>query len=303
MFATLLGDLPRPPLDADAAPEAILDACLELQVEHGLEPLTDGGWPLLPDDPARSWAATSARAAAAGRLMKAVVTGPWTSGRPPSDVRRDLLAIVDAGCPWIEIHEPAAVTIAEPATADDADDRRQAFAAAHRELTAGISPGVHLSLAITGGAADAAGIDTILAGRYASLGLDLIDGADNWRLAAAAPTGVGIVCGVVGTRQGSDDSREILVWAANYAAATGGRGMDRVGLATAGSVAGLTWDQAAAKVRRLGEAARLAVAPPDEQRDVLDPRAFDIRSAALGRHAPPPPPREPRRHRPRQPRR
>jgi len=43
MFATLLGGLPRPPLADDAPPEALLDACLELQAEHGLEPATDGG--------------------------------------------------------------------------------------------------------------------------------------------------------------------------------------------------------------------------------------------------------------------
>jgi len=41
MFATLLGSLPRPSLADDADPVAVLDAVLELQVEHGLEPLTD----------------------------------------------------------------------------------------------------------------------------------------------------------------------------------------------------------------------------------------------------------------------
>jgi hypothetical protein len=287
MFATLLGDLPRPPVEVDAAPEAVLDASLELQLEYGFEPLTDGGWPLYPDEQARTWAATSERA---GHLVKAVLTGPWTSGRPVNDVRADVLALADAGCPWIEIHEPAAIALGT-AEADD----REAFADAHRALTDGLGTGVHLSLAIVGGAADAAGIDTILAGAYASLALDLIDGPDNWRLAAAAPTGVGLVCGVVPGRLGSDDGPEILLWAAKYAASTGGRGMDRVGLATAGSLAGLSWEQAATKLRRLGEAARLAVAPPQEQRARLDPRALDIRSAALGRDAPPPPPRRPRR--------
>jgi hypothetical protein len=65
--------------------------------------------------------------------------------------------------------------------------------------------------------------------------------------------------------------------------------MDRVGLATAGSLGELSWDAAATKVRRLGDAARLATAPPEERRAALDPRAFDIRSAALGRAAPPRP--------------
>jgi len=43
MFATLLGALPRPPLGDDVAPEALLDAVLECQALHGLEPLTDAG--------------------------------------------------------------------------------------------------------------------------------------------------------------------------------------------------------------------------------------------------------------------
>ena len=42
--------------------------------------------------------------------------------------------------------------------------------------------GTHLSLAITGGNADEAGIETILAAPYASLAVDLIAGPDNWRL-------------------------------------------------------------------------------------------------------------------------
>ena len=288
MFATLLGDLPRPPLEDGAPAEAILDGCLALQNEHGLEPLTDGGWPIFPDEPARSWLATAERA---DRLVKAVVTGPWTSGRPVADLRRDLQALAEAGCRWIEIQEPAVTTLADPASADDADDLRQAFADAHRELTAGFGPEIHLSLAIVGGAADTVGIDTILAGGYASLALDLIDGPDNWRLAVAAPTGVGIICGTVAGRSGSDDSPEILLWAAGYAAQTSGRGPDRVGLATAGSLAGLAWEDAATKVRRLGEAARIAMLPPEEQRAALDPRAFDLRTAALGHDAPARPPR------------
>ena len=139
-----------------------------------------------------------------------------------------------------------------------------------------------------GGSADAAGIDTILAGAYASLAVDLIDGPDNWRLAVATPTERGVICGALSTRPDSDDGPELLLWAARYAAASAGRGIDRVGLATAGSLAALPWDVAATKVRRLGEAARLVTASPDERRAALDPRAVDSRSAALGRVDPPP---------------
>ena len=283
MFATLLGDLPRPPLPDDAAAEALLDACLQLQIEHGLEPLTDGGWPVATR-PVTAWTAAADRA---GRLVKAVLAGPWTSGRTVAAVRRDIEALADAGCVWIEIHEPAAATLGAEAETDD--DPREAFAEQHRALTDGLATDLHLSLAIVGGAADAAGIDAILAGSYSSLALDLIDGPDNWRLAVAAPGTVGIVCGAVARELGSDDAPEILVWAANYAATTGGRGIDRVGLATAGSLAALGWDDAVTKVRKLGDAARIAAAPPEEQRAQLDPRAYDIRSAALGRNAPPRP--------------
>ena len=274
MFATLLGALPRPPLGPDAAPEAVLDACLALQAEHGLEPVADGGWPVT-EGAVEAWRATADRA---GRLVKAVVVGPWTSCRSVAEVRADLVALADAGCAWIEVHEPGAVGLATHERARFADD--------HRELTTDIGPAVHLSLAITGGSADAAGVDTILGGAYASLALDLIDGPDNWRLAVAAPTEVGIICGAVSGREGSDDGPEILLWAADYAASSRGRGMDRVGLATAGSLAGLSWDVAAAKVRRLGEGARLATKMREERQASIDPRAVDIRSAALGRVEP-----------------
>jgi hypothetical protein len=277
MFATLLGSLPRPALADDAAAEAVLDAILELQVEHGLEPVTDGGWPLDTADPVAAWRSTSART---DRLVKAVIDGPFTSGRSAADIRALILALTAAGCRWIEIHEPAATTIGiDP-------DARARFADAHRTLTAGLGPDVHLSLAITGGNADQAGIETILAGAYASLAIDLIDGPDNWRLATAAPPELGLICGAVSARAGSDDGPELLLWAAGYAASTAGRGAARVGLATAGSLIALPWDVAATKVRRLGEAARLGAAPMDERLAAVDPRAIDARSAALGHYVP-----------------
>jgi hypothetical protein len=280
MFATLLGPLPRPPLPDDAAPEALLDASLALQAEHGLEPMTDGGWPIDAADVVASWRETAARC---GAIAKAVLAGPWSSGRSMDAVRAQIGDLADAGCRWIEVHEPEATALASGSP----DDHRR-FADDHRRLTRDLGPDVHLSMAITGGNADALGIDTILAGSYSSLALDLIDGPDNWRLAVAAPSEVGIVCGAMAARPGIPDGPDILLWAAKYAASTGGRGLDRVGLATAGSFAALTWDVAAAKVRRLGEAAKLVLAPVDAQRAGLDPRALDARSAALGRWEPPP---------------
>jgi hypothetical protein len=278
MFATLLGPLPRPALPVDAAPEAVLDAVLELQTEHGLEPLTDGGWPL-GADPVAAWRATADRA---DRLVKAVILGPYSAGTSGAEERRVLLDLAAAGCRWIEVQEPAAVAVGgDPA-------ERTRFADLHRALTADLEA-VHLSLAITGGAANEAGIATVLAGSYASLGLDLIAGPDNWHLAAAAPGDRGIIAGVVAPRVGSDDGPEIMLWAAGYAASTGGRGAARVGLATASSFAGLSWAVAAEKVRRLGAAAGLATAPREDRLATLDPRSLDIRSAAMGRYAPRPP--------------
>jgi hypothetical protein len=215
-----------------------------------------------------------------GRPRPGVIEGPFTSGRPAAEIRSVLLALADAGCGWIEVHEPAATSIGTD------PDARARFAEAHRTLTSDLGSAVHLSLAITGGNADQAGIETILAGAYASLAVDLIDGPDNWRLATAAPTEVGFICGAVSTRPGSDDGPEMLLWAAGYAASTAGRGAARVGLATAGSLAALPWGVAATKVQRLGEAARLATAPAEEQRAAVDPRAVDARSAALGRYDP-----------------
>ena len=278
MFATLLGPLPRPPLPSDAPPEAIVDACLELQAEHGIEPAIDGGWELVPGDVVASWRAAAERA---DRLVKAVVAGPFSSGRVAALVRRDVVGLLEAGCRWVEVHEPEAVSIGEDAEA------RGRFADMHRALTRDLGSEVHLTLAITGGNADAAGIDTILAGAYSSLAVDLIDGPDNWRLAVAVPGERGVICGALSAHAGSADGPETMLWAARYAAGSKRRGMVRVGLATSGSMRALSWDEAATKVRRLGDAARIATMPVESQRAAIDPRAVDIRSAGLGRVEPP----------------
>jgi len=288
MFATLLGPLPRPPLRDDAAREEILDAVLGLQAAHGLDPVTSAGWDLVAGDTVASWRAASART---DRLVKAVLHGPVSSGTDPVMLRSSLFALAEAGCAWIEIHEPKSTTI-------DDDAARRRFADAHRALTAGLD-GVHLSLALTGGSAERLGVDAVLAGGYSSIAVDLIDGPDNWRLVAAMPSDRGIIAGALSTRAGSDDGPEMVLWAAAYAASTAGRGGARVGLATAGSLAHVPWDVATEKVARLGAAARLADATADEIRETVDPRALDIRSAAMGRGSPAPgTPPAPRRRRP-----
>ncbi len=288
MFATLLGSLPRPPLAPGASDLELVEAAVRAQEAAGLEPITDGG---LENgrSPLDRWLAMAGVTAMA---VKQVIVGPLTLARgedraavlaAAEALNADLRALAAAGCPLIEVHEPAAIEIG----ADEA--ARKLFRDAHRRLLDGVD-GPHVSLAIIGGNADATGIDTLLSAPYASLALDLIAGPDNWRLVVATPGDRGIVCGALSPEAGSDDSPEVLLWAAAYAASTAGRGPARVGLATAGSLAGLSWDAAVTKMRRLGEAARLADLPPDELHRSIDPRAVDIRSAALGRVEPRPRP-------------
>ncbi len=270
MFTTLLGGLPRPPLPADVPPEALLEVVLGIQADHGLEPLTTAGW--------GDWADAAART---DRLVKGVVDGPWAVGRPPEAVRLELLRLVDAGCTWIEVHETLAGL-----DEDIGDAARARFSAMHHELTEDLD-GVHLSLALTGGSAEPLGIEALLAGRYASYAVDLIDGPDSWRVVAALPGDRGVIAGALTAHETGDESPELLLYAIGYAASTGARGSTRVGLSTSSSLAGLTWDRAVTKLARLGEVTRLAAEPVDERRAAIDPRAVDIRSAALGRYDPP----------------
>jgi methionine synthase II (cobalamin-independent) len=326
VFATLLGGLPNPPAELGDP----LDVVLRAQEDAGLELLTDGrlatgdlanvatrfdgvqrapgGQLRLTRLPARTrplaveaWAATAARTA---RAVKQALPGPYSvyrgmdlGGKDPDAViaalalaiREEALALAAVGCPFVEIEETEAHRIGE----DPAERTR--FREAHR-LLAGEPIGTHLSLSIVGGSAASAGVETIVAAPYASLAVDLIAGPDNWYLVVATPGDRGIVAGVFEPKAGSDDRPELPVWAANYAASTGGRTLARVGLGTAGSLAHLTWPVAEKKLRRLGEAAHVAGLPPAGQMAALDPRAVDIRTAAMGRGAPPP--RRPAKRRP-----
>ena len=325
MFATLLGALPMPARDAGDLEgagdglEGLIRAAIRAQEAAGLEPITDGrlrGY--LADrvpDAAAILEAWRFAAAATDRAVKQVVPGPYTIGRRAAGNRaaaRDrargadgstaaealgaeraasteraglaLRAIVvelaEAGCPLIEIEEADAHTIGD----DPAE--RQLFREAHGRLVEGLG-GTHLSLSIVGGSAWGAGLETILDAPYSSLAVDLIAGPDNWNLVTRLPGDRGVIAGALPAKDSPADAKETLLWAARYAAGSKRRGLDRVGLGSAGSWANLTWEAALVKMHRLGEAARLAATPGGtELARQLDPRAVSARTAALGQVRP-----------------
>jgi methionine synthase II (cobalamin-independent) len=282
MFSTLLGPLPAPPGDDASSAAAVLAALDEI----GLELVTTGAPPAAPDLPAADVVERWREAAAVSpRPVKQVLMGPYTAGRDggpngpatiAATLRSTVTALAEAGCPFIEIDESEALAIAV------VEGERRRFVDAHRRLVDGLT-GIHVSLAVSGGNLDAAGPATFFDLPYASYAFDLIAGPDNWRLAVAAPRDRGIVCGAIDPREGGDETPELLVWAAHYAASSSGRGLDRVGLANAPSLAALPWDVALRKLRRVAEATQIASIPSRvEMASKLDPRAVSIRRAATG---------------------
>lgn len=285
MFATLIG--PYPPGDGPLATVAELATA-------GLEPVSDGRGARVVGAAEASPAIVADWLAAAGSTSTAVkqaLLGPFSTARVGG---REALAISEvlgalvvdlaaAGCPLVEIEEPEAVA----AAGDEA--LRADLAAALRRLIDAVDGRVHLSLVLTGGNVDGLGAATLFDLPFASYAFDLIAGPDNWRLIAQAPGDRGIVCGALDPAPTPTDRPETLVWAAHYAASTGGRGLVRVGLANASSLAGLDREQARRKVTLLAEAARLAsLEDPRELAALLDPRAVDKRSAAMGSYRPRP---------------
>lgn len=285
MFATLIGPFPA----ADA--ESGLSAAEELAA-LGLEPVGDGLGARTADTDAGPGivAAWQTAAASTPSAVKATLLGPFSAARQRSGdaiawgeavgaVAADLAAV---GCPLVEVEEPDGVAAAADAAL------RAELTGALRRATDVVAGRVHLSLVLTGGNVDGLGAATLFDLPFASYAFDLIAGPENWRLIAEAPGDRGIVCGALDPADTADDRPEPLVWAAHYAASTRGRGLDRVGLANASSLASLPRDRAVRKLAALAEAARLAsIADPHELAASIDPRAVDARSAALGEYRPP----------------
>ena len=294
MFATLIGPYPAPP--DPLAPDGAVRGTVEELAKVGLEPISDGlgaQRAATDADSERIVAAWRLAASATDRAVKQALVGPYTLARSAvgqrapgtssatiaESIRGTIEALAAAGCPLIEIEEPAAVEV----RGDERERRR--FSDALRTATEGLGDAVHLSLVITGGNADAIGAATLFDLPFSSYCFDLIAGPENWRLIADAPGDRGIVCGALDPSADAADRPELLIWAAQYAASTGGRGLTRVGLANASNLGGLSRERARAKIKVLADAANLAAtATPEELAAALDPRAVDIRSAALGRY-------------------
>jgi methionine synthase II (cobalamin-independent) len=281
VFSTLLGRLPP----ADDQPDVLVALA-----ETGLELLATGAAPAGGDeDPSAVVAGWQAAATATDRPVKQVVAGPYSAGRSgamgrPAELAERLAetvrALADAGCPFVEVDESDALAIAL------VGGERRRFVDAHRRLLDGLSGAapIHLSLALTGGNFDEAGPGTFFDLGYASYAYDLIAGPDNWRLIAAAPGDRGIVCGALDPRPEGDETRELLIWAAQYAASTRGRGPERVGLANAPSLADVPWPVTLRKLTRIAEAVRMgSIEAPEEMGRLLDPRAFGGRRNRPGR--------------------
>lgn len=286
------------------ATERLAAEVVQIQVDAGLELVTDGqvrfpdlaafGTAALsaiavqkadPDFFTQAWRAT---AGLTDRPVAQAVPGPYSLGRGAIDgpaaarwnltlafaeaLGTELRTLADAGCPVVIVEEPAAVSIG----ADAAEG--ELFAEAQRRLLAPV-PELHAMLAISGGSAAAAGPGVIFAGPYRSHLFDLIAGPDDWILVRAAPPERGIVCAAL--RAGPDaeaDPAPLLVWAANYAASTGLRGLQRVGLANATPLRRLSREQARTAAKALGRAARFAaMSPADAVAAGLDPRTFSNR--------------------------
>jgi methionine synthase II (cobalamin-independent) len=285
MFATLIGPYPG----GDDPFETIREL-----TAAGLEPVSDGRGARIPgagEGSASLVADWRAAVASTSVAVKQTLLGPFSAARAvsrePMAVAEELGALVAdlaaAGCRIVEIEEPEAVAVA--AAGDEA--LRASLAVALRRLTDVVDGRAHLSLVLTGGNVDSLGVATLFDLPFASYAFDLIAGPDNWRLIAQAPGDRGIVCGALDPAAAADDRPEPVVWAAHYAASTGGRGLARVGLANASSLAELSHERAHRKVVALAEAARLAsLQDPQELAKMLDPRAVDKRSAATGAFSP-----------------
>jgi hypothetical protein len=271
----------------DAALVALADEAVAAQVEAGCELVTDGqvGWAdpvagmlraLAARDTGRggplvrAFIGTAGRVEGAGVTPAQVIPGPYTlalrdvgafgdlgivNGQAlafAEAMAGELDALRDAGCSVVIVDEPAASAIRS-------DQARDGWVRAHRRMLRHAAD-LHLMLAITGGDAPTLRGGVLATLPYASVLLDLLGGPDNWHVARDLPSERGVVCAALAAAPGKPlgDQSPQLVWAAQYAASMGGRGLARVGLANASSLVSLSPAEARAALDALAVAARYA---------------------------------------------
>jgi len=221
--------------------------------------------------------------------VKQVLIGPYTIARladPGTPAREGLAvglaealnaeihALVEAGCPLIQVDEGALTTIG-----DDAAEWRL-YGETQRRLTAGLSEH-HLSLGIYRGAVAPAGHATILGGPYRSYLVDALGGPDAWRFVFAVPPELGVIVGALDAANPVRDETEVMVWAMAWAAHAGRTG-ERIGIASNGSLRAIGRHPARRKIELMGEAVRIGLQGPlQEVAEALDPLPLESRMAPL----------------------
>ena len=293
VFATVIGPYPQ----IDGSPQERLLATIGDQMEAGLGMLSDGlVHRVATADVAPvvdAWRSADEvghhLAAIAGiepPLIKACLVGPWSAGH------RDARAVADQMVPTIRaLFEAGApvVQLTEAALGDIDPDDTAALDLLNSILTAVAADlDGHLSLAIAGGRPTRIPYVRLFAAPFASYLFDLIHSPDDWQLCARVPATSGLIVGVADARTPDPDTEAVSIWGARYAASLAGRGPSRVGLTTSARLEHLPRAVARAKLAALAEAGRKADLPDAELARVIDPRAIDARSAALGRYEPPP---------------
>ncbi len=225
----------------------------------------------------------------ADQLVKTVVVGPYTLARlsDTGSTSRDVLALgladalnaelhalVDAGCPVIQIDEGALTSIGDDPT------EWQLYRETQTRLTAGLEAH-HLSLGLYRGGIDPAGHASVLDGPYRSYLVDALGGPDAWRFAFTVPPERGLVIGAMDAADPTRDETEVLVWALAWAA-HGGRSPEALGLAANGSLRAIGRHAARRKIERLGEAIGIAsMGPLNEVAEALDADPLHSRMAPL----------------------
>ncbi len=207
-------------------------------------------------------------------LTKQVLPGPWScslalasTAADRTAIRRDLIGVlaettrvlVAAGCPVIQLDEPAA-TGAVPGP-DDSHAGGQLLDTIERSVAA-MPKGTSVCVAFPGGPPRPELHDAIAALPVQSVLVDVTHGPDGWRCIDRLSPDQGVIVGALDATSAEIDDPEMLLWAGALAARMADRGTARVGIAPSGSLAGLDRHHARRKIEQLGMAVRLAAMGP-----------------------------------------